>query len=110
MRTTRILSFFCIFVITSAYGYDTVEGYLAAFDSNQDGKVALGEYQSKLSFAFHQRDRNHDDILQADEQVDRRLKPLRLSEHQARIARQFKRQDRNHDGYLSAKELAAPPQ
>jgi len=85
------------------------DDFLRRVDTDGDGRVSLAEYQFHLSFAFRQMDIDHDDVLEATEQLVPNAKPLTRAELDARLAAQFKRQDRNHDGYLNAAELSAPP-
>lgn len=84
--------------------------YLAKMDGNGDGRVSLLEYQDWLSYAFDGMDRNHDGVLNADEQPGGKGKPITREAYRAQLAERFRKQDLNHDGFLGAKELAAPPQ
>jgi Ca2+-binding EF-hand superfamily protein len=86
-----------------------LQGYFSRFDQNNDGRISVAEYQSKLSYAFHQLDLNGNNVLEVDEQPGNRPKRLTLQEHHARLAAQFRKQDRNRNGFLDLKELAAPP-
>jgi hypothetical protein len=86
-----------------------LQGYFARFDQNNDGRISVAEYQSKLSYAFHQLDLNGNNVLEVEEQPGNRPKRLTLQEHHARLAAQFRKQDRNRNGYLDLRELAAPP-
>ena len=83
--------------------------YLARMDSDQDGRIALGEYQAWMSYAFEGMDRNHDGILMPDELPGGRGQPISLVEHRDTLAERFRRQDADRDGFLNAQELAAPP-
>jgi hypothetical protein len=83
--------------------------YLVRMDSDQDGRIALGEYQAWMSYAFEGMDRNHDGILMPDELPGGRGQPISLVEHRDTLAERFRRQDADRDGYLNAQELAAPP-
>ena len=85
------------------------DDFLRRVDTDGDGRVSLAEYQFHMSFAFRQMDVDHDDVLEASEQLVPNAKPLTRAELDARLAAQFKRQDRNHDGFLNAAELSAPP-
>lgn len=89
----------------------TVSAYLRVFDSNGDGKVSLAEYQAHMMRGFRAMDRNHDGIIEPDEQPPGPRRHAAITERQylRNLAREFHRQDTNHDGYLSARELAAPP-
>jgi len=83
--------------------------YLKRMDTDGDGRVSLGEYLAWMSYAFDQRDRNHDGTLSADELPGGRGKPVTRADHVATLTERFRKQDANGDGYLSAKELLAPP-
>jgi EF hand len=83
--------------------------YLARMDSDQDGRIALGEYQAWMSYAFEGMDRNHDGILTPDELPGGRGPPISLVEHRDTLAERFRRQDTDRDGFLNAQELVAPP-
>ena len=82
-------------------------------DADQDGRVALPEYQEYLSRAFAQMDRDRDGIVAVHELppevVSPRTKPLSLERHHANLATQFHRLDVGGDGFLDAAELAKPP-
>lgn len=84
--------------------------YLARMDRDGDGRIALGEYQDWLSYAFDQRDRNRDGVLDAGEQFGGRGETITRDAYRARIAERFRLQDRDRNGSLDARELAAPPQ
>ena len=84
--------------------------YLSKMDADRDGRVALGEYQDWLSYAFDNLDRDRDGVLSAGEQPGGKGQPLTREQHRARLAERFRKQDANRDGFLSARELAAPPQ
>lgn len=84
--------------------------YFDAADTDHDHKLSLPEFQEWMSFAFRQMDKNHDNILEPDEQLIPNAKRLTLDELHTRQTTQFRRQDKNHDGFLSAKEFLAPPQ
>jgi hypothetical protein len=83
--------------------------YLARVDSDQDGRIALGEYQAWMSYAFVGMDRNHDGILTPDELPGGRGPPISLVEHRDTLAERFRHQDADRDGFLNAQEFAAPP-
>ncbi|TCK49876.1 EF hand domain-containing protein [Xanthomonas vasicola] len=83
--------------------------YLQRMDTDGDGRVSLDEYLAWMSYAFDQRDTNHDGVLQGDELPGRRGKPITRAAHRATLIGRFARQDANGDGYLSARELLAPP-
>ena len=84
--------------------------YLARMDADQDGRVALAEYQDWMSYAFTRMDRDGDGVLVPAELPGGRGQPVSLAEHRDKLAATFARQDRNRDGFLDARELAAPPQ
>ena len=86
------------------------DDYLARMDGDQDGRVALLEYQDWLSYACDAMDRDRDAVLSPAELPGGRGKAVTRIEYRARLAAAFQRQDGNRDGFLSAKELAAPPQ
>lgn len=83
--------------------------YMGRMDADQDGRVALVEYQDWLSYAFDAMDRNRDQVLDRDELPGARTRSISRAEHRERLAATFRLQDADRDGYLSAKELAAPP-
>ncbi len=83
--------------------------YFDAADTDHDGELSLPEFQEWMSFAFRQMDKNHDDVIEDDEQLVPNAPRLALEELHERQAEQFKRQDKNHDGFLSQKEFLAPP-
>jgi Ca2+-binding EF-hand superfamily protein len=83
--------------------------YLARMDADGDGRVSLDEYLAWMGYAFERMDRNHDDVLTADELPGGRGTPLTRAAHRAQLTARFRRQDANHDGYLDARELTAPP-
>jgi Ca2+-binding EF-hand superfamily protein len=84
--------------------------YFDAADTDHDDKLSLPEFQEWMSFAFRQMDKNHDEVIEPEEQLVPNAKRLTLAELHARQAEQFKRQDRNHDGLLTQAEFLAPPQ
>ncbi|WP_253254264.1 calcium-dependent protein kinase 21 [Xanthomonas arboricola] len=83
--------------------------YLQRMDTDGDGRVGRDEYLAWMSYAFDQRDLDHDGVLQGDELPGRRGKPITRAAHRATLIERFARQDANGDGYLSARELLAPP-
>lgn len=83
--------------------------YFAVVDTDHDRRISLGEYLERFSWAFHQMDANHDDVLEPGEQLVAGSARLTLAEHQARLGAQFRKQDANHDGSLSRREFLAPP-
>lgn len=87
---------------------DTGE-YLRRMDRDGDGRISLDEYLDWMSYAFDQRDRNHDGVLDASELPGGRGAPVTRAQHRATLAERFRRQDADGDGHLSARELLAPP-
>ena len=83
--------------------------YLQRMDTDGDGRVSRDEYLAWMSYAFDQRDLDHDGVLQGDELPGRRGKPITRAAHRATLSERFARQDANGDGSLSARELLAPP-
>lgn len=83
--------------------------YLARIDGDQDGRVALAEYQAWMGYAFERMDANRDGRLTADELPGGKGRTVSLTEHRESLAAMFRRQDANSDGFLDMKELAAPP-
>jgi EF hand len=83
--------------------------YLARMDVDQDGRIALTEYQAWMGYAFERMDANHDGMLTPDELPGGRGKPVSLVEHRETLAAMFRHQDVDQDGFLSTTELAAPP-
>ncbi|MCL1558043.1 calcium-dependent protein kinase 21 [Xanthomonas nasturtii] len=83
--------------------------YLQRMDTDGDGRVSRDEYLAWMSYAFDQRDTDHDGVLQSDELPGRRGKPITRAAHRATLIERFARQDANGDGTLSARELLAPP-
>jgi len=86
-----------------------VNAYLARYDRNGDGKVALAEYQAYLGRGFARLDRDGDGVVRGAEWPQSGRPPLPRSVHDRRLAAAFVRQDRDHDGFLDARELTAPP-
>jgi Ca2+-binding EF-hand superfamily protein len=84
--------------------------YLARMDSDHDGRVGVDEYIAWMSYAFDQRDGDHNDVLEGAELPGRRGKPITRAALVLQLRQRFARQDRSHDGLLDARELAAPPQ
>ncbi|MFC5578953.1 hypothetical protein ACFPOA_13145 [Lysobacter niabensis] len=83
--------------------------YLARMDTDQDGRIALAEYQAWMGYAFERMDANRDGVLTADELPGGRGRTVSLAEHRESLAAMFRRQDVDRDGFLNARELAAPP-
>lgn len=83
--------------------------YLRRMDRDGDGRISLDEYLDWMAYAFDQRDRNRDGVLDAGELPGGRGKPVTREQHRATLAERFRSQDADGDGYLGAKELLAPP-
>jgi Ca2+-binding EF-hand superfamily protein len=83
--------------------------YLARMDIDQDGRIALSEYQAWMGYAFERMDANRDGLLTTDELPGGRGRTVSLAEHRESLAAMFRRQDADRDGFLDARELAAPP-
>ncbi|SEM42240.1 EF hand [Pseudoxanthomonas sp. GM95] len=84
--------------------------YLARMDSDHDGRVSIDEYVSWMTYAFDERDADHNGVLEGAELPGSRGKPIARTTLVAQLRQRFAKQDRNHDGFLDAKELASPPQ
>jgi len=83
--------------------------YLQRMDTDGDGRVSAEEYLEWMLYAFDRMDRNHNGILEAEEQPSGRGQPITRQQHQRVILERFSRQDANQDGFLSEQELMAPP-
>ncbi len=99
---------FAVAVAAQAQVQDSQQ-YLQRMDTDGDGRVSRDEYLAWMSYAFDQRDLDHDGVLQGEELPGRRGKPITRAAHRATLVERFARQDANGDGYLSARELLAPP-
>ena len=97
------------FPTMAAAQVSATDEYLARMDNDQDGRIALDEYQAWMSYAFQGMDRNDDGILTPDELPGGRGPPISLVEHRDTLAERFRYQDADGDGFLNAQELAAPP-
>jgi hypothetical protein len=86
------------------------DGYFDLADSDHDHRLSLPEFQEFMSYAFRQMDKNHDDVIEPEEQLVPNAPRLTLAELHERQAAQFRRQDRDHDGFLTPAEFLAPPQ
>lgn len=109
MRAERARALLLSLLIAGAAGAQA-DDYFARVDTDADGRVSLDEFLTKMSWAFSQRDVNHNDVLEPSEQHVANARPITLDEHRARFTRQFVRQDGNKDGFLSRREFLAPPQ
>lgn len=100
----------CLLVpVVAAAQVTATSQYLARMDTDQDGRIALAEYQAWMGYAFERMDANGDGQLTAAELPGGRGKTVSLVAHRESLAAMFRRQDVDRDGFLSAKELAAPP-
>ena len=94
---------------TAAVEAQSTGDWFSRVDTDADGRVSLDEFLAKMSWAFRQRDRDGDGVLQPSEQHVANATPITIADHRARFARQFARQDADGDGFLSRRELLAPP-
>lgn len=85
------------------------DSYFNAVDTDRDGRISLPEYLERMSWAFHEMDRDRNQVLTPDEQLVAGAPTLTLADLHRRLSGQFKRQDRNRDGALSPAEYLAPP-
>ncbi len=83
--------------------------YFDAADSDHDHRLSLPEFQEWMSYAFRKMDKNHDDVIEPEEQLVPNAPRLTLEELHERQAAQFRKQDSNHDGFLTQAEFLAPP-
>lgn len=83
--------------------------YLQRMDSDGDGRVSVDEYLVWMSYAFDQRDRDHDGVLAPSELPGGRGQPISREQYRQNLTDRFHRQDTDHSGYLDARELLAPP-
>ena len=109
-RAIAVALLTCVLPLAAPAQVQRSSDYLAKMDGDGDGRVSLLEYQDWLSYAFDRMDRNHDGVLNADEQPGGKRKPITREAYRAQLAERFRKQDMNHDGFLGARELAAPPQ
>ena len=99
-----------LLLVSSLAGAQSRASYFDRADGDHDGKLSLPEFQEWMSYAFREMDKNHDDVVENDEQLVPNAPRLTLEELHERQAMQFRRQDKNHDGYLSQAEFLSPPQ
>ena len=97
------------FVAAAPANAQTQSSYFDAVDTDHNGRVSLGEFLERMSWAFEQMDRNRDRVLSPEEQLVPNAPTLTLAEHHRRVTEQFHRQDKNKDGSLSPREFLAPP-
>ena len=109
---THVLLLTCLVTVCAPAAQAQVQDsqeYLKRMDTNTDGRIDRDEYLVWMSYAFDQRDTDHDGVLQGDELPGQRGKPITREAHRATLIERFARQDADSDGYLSARELLAPP-
>ncbi|MDV2450588.1 calcium-dependent protein kinase 21 [Xanthomonas hortorum NBC5720] len=109
MRSMLMACGVCIPAVVAQAQVQDSQQYLQRMDTDGDGRVSRDEYLVWMSYAFDQRDLDHDGVLQGDELPGRRGKPITRAAHRATLIERFARQDANSDGSLSARELLAPP-
>ncbi|SOO26769.1 putative secreted protein [Xanthomonas phaseoli pv. phaseoli] len=109
VRTLVIVGLAALPAVAAQAQVQDSQQYLQRMDADGDGRVSLDEYLAWMSYAFDQRDTDHDGVLQGDELPGRRGKPITRAAHRATLIARFARQDADGDGYLSARELLAPP-
>ncbi|AGH75719.1 EF hand [Xanthomonas citri pv. citri] len=109
VRTFVIVGLAALPAVAAQAQVQDSQQYLQRMDTDGDGRVSLDEYLAWMSYAFDQRDTDHDGVLQGDELPGRRDKPITRAAHRATLIARFARQDADGDGYLSARELLAPP-
>jgi len=84
--------------------------YLMRMDSDHDGRIGVDEYVAWMTYAFDERDADHNGVLEGAELPGSRGKPITREALVQQLRQRFAKQDRNRDGFLDARELAAPPQ
>lgn len=109
-RALPLLVFACGLPVASLAQVVDADEYLARLDSDQDGRIAVEEYQAWMGYAFERMDANGDGVLAGDELPVATDQTVSLAEHREALAEMFARQDTDADGFLNAAELAAPPQ
>lgn len=95
--------------LVSVAQVENTDDYLSRLDTNQDGRIAVSEYQAWMGYAFERMDANGDGTLTDEELPVATGKAVSLVEHRAVLAGMFQRLDVDGDGFLDAAELAAPP-
>jgi Ca2+-binding EF-hand superfamily protein len=110
MRLSITLAFFFLVLPAAAQVPTGTADYLARMDSDHDSRVSVDEYVSWMTYAFDERDADHNGVLEGAELPGSRGKPITRQALVQQLRQRFARQDRNHDGFLDAKELASPPQ
>jgi Ca2+-binding EF-hand superfamily protein len=108
-RPRAIAAVAVLLLCAGTAGAQSSDSYFDIVDSDDDGRISLAEYQDRLSYAFRQMDRNHDDVVDESEQLVAGAPRMTLAELLAQLATQFRRQDKNKDGLLSPREFLAPP-
>lgn len=95
--------------LVTAAQVENTDDYLSRLDTNQDGRIAVDEYQAWMGYAFERMDANGDGTLTDEELPVATGEAVSLVEHRAALAGMFQRLDVDGDGFLDAAELAAPP-
>lgn len=110
MRPPILIALLCCAPSLAAQVPANTADYLTRMDSDRDGRVSVEEYVSWMTYAFDERDADHNGVLEGAELPGSRGKPIVRQALVQQLRQRFARQDRNYDGFLDAKELASPPQ
>ncbi|MET1023761.1 MAG: hypothetical protein ABWX87_05570 [Pseudoxanthomonas sp.] len=110
MRFPITLVFLSLVLPAAAQVPTGTADYLTRMDSDRDGRVSVDEYVSWMTYAFDERDADHNGVLEGAELPGSRGKPITRATLVQQLRQRFAKQDRNRDGFLDAKELASPPQ
>ena len=109
MKSVAAAALLALALSTATARAQSGASYFDIVDLDHDGRISLGEYIERFSYAFRQMDRNHDDVVDESEQLVAGAPRLTLAQLHAQLTAQFHRQDKNHDGTLSPREFLAPP-
>ena len=109
MKPLRLAALFAALLLPTGAFAQSGGSYFGIVDLDHDGRISLGEYIERFSYAFRQMDRNHDNVVDESEQLVAGAPRLTLAQLHAQLTAQFHRQDKNHDGTLSPREFLAPP-